>query len=229
VGEEDGSDDQKIREKSLPFFVSFFLKKKMGALLQMFLYKYSIIFYMVSKDISYWLKEGKQSKITPKIKEICAKFKGDDYDKLFSSLYWIEKNIHHEKDYENVIKTFASRSADQVIKNKNHTGCHDTALVLATFLRAVKIPSKYLIGINKTSPKNQGHCVVEAYLGKKWILIDPSSFQLNLIPSRSSFYTHHYVVKEGLDSWDCGIKTFNDWKKVSKSIVDKVNKDLVRV
>jgi len=138
---------------------------------------------MVSKNIDYWLKEGKQSKITPKIKEICSKFEGDDYGKLFSSLDWIEKNIHHEKDYDKVIKTFASRNVGQVIKNKNHTGCHDTALILATFLRAVKIPSKYLVGINKISPKNQGHCVVEAYLRKRWILIDPSSFQLKLTHS----------------------------------------------
>jgi transglutaminase-like putative cysteine protease len=209
-------------------FLVLFFKKKMDILQNVFIWVDNY-FYMTSKNINYWTREGEQSKITPKIRDICSKFKGDDYDKLFGSLNWIEKNIHHEKDYESVIKTFASRDAEQVIENKNHTGCHDTALILATFLRASKIPSKYLVGISKINPANQGHCVVEAYLGKRWILIDPSSFQLNLLPSRSSFYANHYIVKEGLDSWDCGIKTFDDWKKVSQNVVDKVNQGLVRV
>jgi len=187
---------------------------------------YYKLYKMTSKKIEYWLQEGKQSKITPKIKKICSEFKGNDLEKIFQILNWINKNLKHERNYNRVIKIFASRNAEQLIKNKNSTGCHDTALILSTFLRVVGIPCKYLVGINKINPQNRGHCVIEAYVGKKWILIDIDNFQLNLIPSQSSFYDNYYIIREGLDSWDCKIKTFNDWKKASENLIRKINNDL---
>src|SRR3989338_11639295 len=138
---------------------------------------------MTKGDVSTWLEEGKQSKITPKIREICSKFKGDELEKIFQILTWIDKNMHEEKDRKKVLKLFATRTADQLIKDKNDTGCHDSALLLVTLLRAVKIPAKYLVGIDKIRQTRGGHCVVEAYVGNRWILIDPTYFQLNLIPS----------------------------------------------
>ena len=99
---------------------------------------------------------------------------------------------------------------------------------MVTFLRAVGIPAKYVLGIDKKSPTRGGHCVAEAYVNKTWILIDPGEFKLNLIPERSSFYKDNYLVKKGLDSWDCGIKTVEDWKAVSDNLVKKVDKSLIR-
>ena len=183
---------------------------------------------MMKENVYVWLEEGRQSKITPKIKEICSKFKGEDLEKIFQILNWIDKNIYEEKDRKKVLKIFASRTADQVIKERNNTGCHDTALLLVTFLRAIDIPAKYLLGIDKISPTKGGHTVVEAFFKGRWILIDPSYFQLNLIPSRSSFYKENYIVKEGLDSWDCGVKTVDDWERVSKNLVSNIDKYLIR-
>lgn len=177
---------------------------------------------MKKKKVSFWLKEGEQSKITARIKGICSRFKGQKLEKIFQILNWIEKNISSENDHKKILKIFASRTADQIIKEKNDTGCHDTTLLLVTFLRVIGIPTKYLLGMDKISPTRGGHCVAEAYVGKKWILIDPCFFQLNLIPSRSSFYKENYIVKEGLDSWDCGVKTVKDWKTLSDKLVKKV-------
>jgi len=183
---------------------------------------------MKKDDVSAWLKDGNQSKITFNIKNICSKFKGDDLEKIFQILSWIDKNMHEEKNRKKVLKLFATRTADQLIKEKNETGCHDTTLILVTFLRAIDIPAKYLLGIDKISPTRGGHCVGEAYVGGRWILIDPTYFKLELIPSRSSFYKHNYIIKEGSDSWDCGIKTLKDWKKASDNLVKRISKDLVK-
>jgi hypothetical protein len=79
-----------------------------------------------------------------------------------------------------------------------------------------------VLGINKLLPRNGGHCVAEVYINEKWIVIDPSYFQLNLIPSRSSFYKENHIAKKGLDSWDCGVKTVKDWDKISKELVNKI-------
>ena len=176
----------------------------------------------MKKNISHWLKEGEQSKITPRIKKIVRKFKGDNLEEIFQILDWIDKNISSEDDRKKVLKIFASRTTDQLIKEKNDTGCHDTTLLAVTFLRALNIPTKYVLGIDKKLPSKGGHCVAEAYIGGIWILIDPTFFQLNLIPERSLFYKENYVVKKGLDSWDCGIKTLGDWDKASKKLIKKM-------
>ncbi|MEK6842582.1 MAG: hypothetical protein AABX84_02105, partial [Nanoarchaeota archaeon] len=74
----------------------------------------------------------------------------------------------------------------------------------------------------KKQPNKGGHCVVEVYIDGKWILIDPTFFQLNLIPERSTFYKENHIIKKGLDSWDCGIKTVGDWNKESKKLIKRL-------
>ena len=180
---------------------------------------------ILGKNILHWLEEGDQSKITPRIKKVVKKFKGDKLKKIFQMLNWIDKNITSEEDRKKILKIFASRSADQLIQEKNDTGCHDTTLLLVTFLRALGIPTKYVIGIDKNQPGKGGHCVAETYIGERWILIDPTPFQINLIPERSTFYKENHIIKKGLDSWDCGIKTISDWNKISKKLIKKLKEN----
>ena len=95
-----------------------------------------------------------------------------------------------------------------------------------TFLRAIGIPAKYVLGINKEKPRKGGHVVAEACLGGRWILIDPSFFKINIIPNRSSFYRENYIIKKGKDSWDCGVKAIGDWEEISKNLVRKIGKKI---
>ena len=176
----------------------------------------------MEKNISYWLKEGEQSKITPRIKEIAKKFKGDNLEKIFQMLNWIDKNVSSEDDKKMVDKIFASRTAEELINEKNETGCHDTTLLSVTFLRALGFPTKYVFGTDKEQPNKGGHCVAEVYIDRKWIMIDPTFFQLNLLPYRSNFYRENHIVKKGLDSWDCGVKTIGDWHKESDKLIKKL-------
>lgn len=178
----------------------------------------------MKKEIEKWLKSGKQSKITPEIKKIVSNFNGNDFDKIIKILEWIENNIHSEEDRQKVHDIFATRTAEQLILDKNDTGCHDTALILVTLLRTAGIPAKYVLGIDRLVPHRGGHCVAEAYVKNRWMLIDPSYFQLNLIPSRSSFYKNNYVLGKGLDSWDLGVKTMKDWKTLSSKLIKHTEK-----
>ncbi|HLC31816.1 MAG TPA: transglutaminase-like domain-containing protein [Candidatus Nanoarchaeia archaeon] len=176
---------------------------------------------MTNENNNIWLKEGEQSKVTPRIKKIGLRFKGKELEKIVQILNWIEKNISSESNPEKIQSIFASRTADQIIADKKDTGCHDTTLLLVIFLRAIGIPTKYLLGIDKENPTRGGHCVAEAYIGERWILIDPTYFQINLIPDRSSFYKENHIVKKGLDSWDCGVKTVDDWKTISDQLIKR--------
>lgn len=169
------------------------------------------------KNISDWIKEGKQSKKTKLIKNICKEFKGCDLEKIIQILIWINKNTRHCKNPKEVEEIFATRTADYIIKNKTHTGCHDVALIFVTLARACKIPCKYIAGLGKETGKG-GHCVSEVFVNKRWLLIDPSNYRIDIFLENSEFYRKFYIMGIGLDSWDIGIKTLKDWYKRTEEI-----------
>ncbi|MEA2103303.1 MAG: transglutaminase-like domain-containing protein [Candidatus Cloacimonadota bacterium] len=176
-----------------------------------------------SDNISKWLKNGEQSKIKKKVIEIISEFIGSDFEKVMSILSWKNKNLKRCTDQEKVVQIFATRNVSEVLKEMMSTGCHDDALIVATFCRAVGIPAKYVIGINKLDPKNRGHCVVELFLHDRWILVDQSRGSVFIYPERSDFYRMNFIIGKGLDSWDLGISSFKTWEEKSNRIIDLVN------
>ena len=179
---------------------------------------------MGKRKNDYWLKEGKQSTKTLEIRKIADKFNGDNFDKTSQVISWYNKNIKFRHDERGNLRIFAKRNVSKIIKDGFSTGCHDDAVVLAVLFRSIGIPTRYLVGVDRINPKNRGHCVVEINIRDKWILIEPEVDSINLDPRKSSFYKHNFVMKEGLDSWDCGIKTFDDWKKLSLKAQEHINK-----
>jgi hypothetical protein len=173
------------------------------------------------KENKHWLKEGKQSKQTKSIKDICKKFSGEDIDKIIQILIWIDKNLRYCKNKKNVERIFATRTAEEIIKNKEHTGCHDTALIFVTMTRSCGIPCKYIAGLGKETGTG-GHCVSKVFVNDKWLLIDPSHYKIEIFPENSDFYKKFYIMGEGLDSWDIKIKTLKDWYKKAEQINYKI-------
>ena len=47
-------------------------------------------------------------------------------------------------------------------------------------------------------------------------------FIVSLKPKRNPFYKENYIIGEGLDAWDSGVKTFKDWIKKSQNIIKQV-------
>ena len=178
----------------------------------------------MKEDIKIWLKEGKQSKITKLIKKLAFGFLGNDFEKIEGILKWMDKNLKPCKDYKKVLKIFARRNVNKVLEDGFTTGCHDNALVFATLCRAVGIPAKYIMGIDKLNPKNKGHCIVEVYINKHWIIVDQNRETISLDIKRSDFYKKNYIVGKGLDSWDIGIKAFKNWKEKSNKVIKIISK-----
>jgi hypothetical protein len=175
------------------------------------------------REITYWLKEGKQSKKTKLIEGICNEFKGSKLDKVVQILIWINQNLRHHKSREAVEKIFATKTAEEIIKNKKHTGCHDVALIFVTFARTCGIPVKYVAGLGKETGTG-GHCISEVFIDNRWLLVDPSSYKIDIFNEFSDFYKKFYVMGVGLDSWDIGIKTLSDWYKKAKEINEKIKR-----
>jgi len=178
----------------------------------------------MSENISKWLKSGEQSNITNDVTEIVSEFKGNDFEKLMSILNWMNKNLKRCTEQDKVLQIFATRNISEVLKDMMSTGCHDDALIFTTFCRAVGIPAKYVVGINKLDPKNGGHCVVELYLHGSWILVDQSRGSIFIDPKRSDFYRTNFIVGKGLDSWDVGISSFKTWEEKSNKIIEHISK-----
>jgi len=176
------------------------------------------------ENICKWLKNGEQSKITEDVMEMVPEFTGADFEKIMGILNWMNDKLKGCTDQDKVLKIFATRNVSEVLKEKMSTGCHDDALIFTTFCRAVGIPSKYVIGINKLEPKNRGHCVVELYLHGRWILVDQSRGSIFIDPKRSDFYRMNFIVGKGLDSWDVGISSFKTWEEKADKIMEIISK-----
>ena len=88
-----------------------------------------------------FLKSGKQTGVTDKIKDIANSVEGDGFEFLIKLLRWINKSIKYPTP-EGIEKNdiFRARTADQIIKDGFATGCSDFALIYIAIARAKGIP-----------------------------------------------------------------------------------------
>lgn len=167
-------------------------------------------------DEKYYLQEGEQTKITKRIKKISRSLKEDDKKKTIKNIIsWIHKNLK-KKSYDK--KVFRKRTADEIIEDGYITGCTDASLVLIVMCRSLKIPAMYVEA--KKEGEEAGHVWARIYINKKWIDVCPSSGKIGF--KIDEFYRNkedkgkYFEVETGLDSWDIGIKSINDWKEKAK-------------
>jgi len=161
----------------------------------------------------FFLKEGKQTKITENILKVASEFTGEDFDLITQILKWIHKNLKPNSNKEIKEKVFRKRTADQIIKDGFTTGCTDIALVFIVLTRAKKISTKYIEAIRRkwmeTGDEDsiEGHVFAEVFLNGKWYIIDPTEACLKF------WYDRWIIYEVGLDSWDIGIHSFQELKQ----------------
>jgi len=161
----------------------------------------------------FFLKEGKQTKITEDILKIASEFTGKNFDLIAQILKWIYKNLKPNSNKETNDRVFRKRTADQIIKDGFTTGCTDIALVFIVLARAKKIPTKYIEAIRRkwmeTGDEDsiEGHVFAEVFLNGKWYIIDPTEACLKF------WYDRWIIYEVGLDSWGIGIHSFQELKQ----------------
>jgi transglutaminase-like putative cysteine protease len=158
-----------------------------------------------------FLKEGNQTKITPKIREISNSIEGNDINFIFILLDWVHNNIAYKggklpKGIE-FNQIFRQRTGIQIIEDGYSSGCSDYVLAFIPLARAKGIPTKYVECINKDYfsgdlQKVAGHVFAECFVKDRWITIDPTAGNLN----RGLNYSRYVIYGKGLDSWDLGIR-----------------------
>lgn len=159
------------------------------------------------EEIKY-LKEGKQTRITPKILEIVNsdEFEKENFEDKIKAIFSFIKKLKYNKEEKD--KIFRKRSADEIISSGFVTGCTDEALVFITLARAMKIPAKYIETIDlkfldkKEESEYGGHVYSGVFKeGDGWMVVDSTKSKLNANPGEDG----RVVFREGLDSWDIGI------------------------
>ncbi|OGZ33532.1 MAG: hypothetical protein A2Y98_01195 [Candidatus Portnoybacteria bacterium RBG_19FT_COMBO_36_7] len=166
----------------------------------------------MNKQIKKYLKSGQQTEITPKIIEIASTFKNEGLELIFEMLQWVQKNIKDTDSVEFKKKFFRKRTADEIIKSKVTTGCTDYALVFIAFARVRKIPTVYVEAIRRKwldigdEKYIEGHIFAECFIDSKWYIVNPEEGAIQIA------YHQFVIFDKGLDSWNIGIKKFNDLK-----------------
>lgn len=157
-----------------------------------------------------FLSEGEQAKITENIKNIATEFTGEGLALIEEILKWVHKNLKTNDDSELKKELFRRRTADQIISDGFITGCTDNALAFIALARAKDIPTKYVETIRRKwldiGDENmiEGHIFAEVEINGKWHIIDPMDACLRF------WYSRWIVYARGLDSWDIGIRNFQE-------------------
>jgi len=180
-----------------------------------------------------YIISGTQSTITDEeFANITQQLQFENID--FSTL----KKIYNWKNsyFENVSvggQYVGKNTINDLLKNKELTGCHDHGLVLVSLLRKYDVPAILVdaTGIDWALqyPENvtyfSGHVLVELYLYDKWMLFDSingiyiSDYDPTnpIIPLTNSMENKgYYVMFKGLDPADYGItdiQQLNDEQK----------------
>jgi len=158
-------------------------------------------------EVERYLDSGSQTQITPEIKEIASKLHGTVLERVQQILDMGPSLVTYKEHDE---REFRKRTGAQIIGDKYITGCTDAALAFIVLARASNIPTKYVETIDKKFLREggeyfSGHVYAQVYddLKDQWVLINPMEREINV-----SFPESRVLYKEGLDSWDIGIKDF---------------------
>jgi transglutaminase-like putative cysteine protease len=101
----------------------------------------------------------------------CRKFANlpTGYQRVLAICRWVKENL----DYQEGSSTLTS-GAREILANRAGV-CRDFAHVSIAFCRALNIPARFVTAYTKyQEPPQDFHAVMEAFLGDRWYLFDPT-------------------------------------------------------
>lgn len=156
------------------------------------------------------ISTGEQGSITDTVLKIAEKIPGEGeflIKNINSYLHSKEQILTEEPDF--------SRKADEIIQSNTLLGCHESGLVFATILRAKGQDVTYIESFLKEDLENynyqekdkpRGHIFLKTVLNGEPVIINSTTGEI------TKGVPENYVIgAEGLDSWDIGIKTPQDY------------------
>ncbi len=164
-----------------------------------------------ASEIEKYKISGSQTEITPEIQKIVDEIQGTTLEKVEKILN-MGPTLVTLRDFDREV--FRKRDADKILQDGYVTGCIDSAIIFLAFARGCGIPAVYVEVITKEwlergGKSYSGHAYARIYDETKgWILIDPILSKVDVqIPEK------RVLFREGRDSWDIGIKDFDDQER----------------
>lgn len=179
----------------------------------------------ISKDDpKYYLQEGKQTKITPRVRKVAEKINGEGLEFVSNLLRFISEDLHDlngspQKYREYLDKHHLRKTANEILANHLAPTCGDTGLAFAAICRAKGLPTKLIEGAliafleNPSSDHVATHVFAEVATNGRWYLVDPSRRLIGVRKTLQNFCTPYAGWEpfwEGLDFWDVGIHNHED-------------------
>ncbi len=192
--------------------------------------------------IEEYLKEGKQTRISKTAYEHIKEIKNmityvPDGTEVFKKAYKTAKYIRRLKvmeDYSTLPnqekrdlkkKEFRERTAAEILEKGNIQTNSDYGTVFRMLMIAQEIPTTHLETFDRnilmyrklsSKPFSRIHTYEDTFI------IDPAN--INFYKSEQDMFnkTKHIIFKEGLDSWDIGIRTYDDLLKARDDNIDRL-------
>jgi len=175
-----------------------------------------------------WLRSGRQTRVTKALIKFASQFHGSPKEIVEDVILRLDSFDAVEVSDAVLKKLYAKRSADDIVRTKTilkgdadafkkHgiAGCLDECLVLCTVLRIHGVPAKFTRILD--------HSQVVFWNGSRWWLADPfwdivRALSVNeLAKHQSKMSAKRKTYAEGLDAWDIGIHSINDFFKYGRA------------
>lgn len=204
-----------------------------------------------------YLQESEQIKITDLVRAHAEKAmetqinEGKDSHPNLKKAYKVSKYIYQipkiegyikdpktkeelQKTRETKDKIFRKRTAHEILEQGIYPTCSDIGIIFRALMISLEVPSiyvetfheKYLLGEDF-----YGHVVAKIQAGDMWYYIDPQNNQKRVSESLEELFPL-ILYREGLDSWDIGIKSYDDMHKAKeKNLEELMNryKDMLKI
>ncbi len=192
-------------------------------------------------DPSRYLQESGQIKITGLVQEHAQKAnaieinQGKDAHPNLQKAYKVSKYMYQlpniddyiqkpknreeiQKNHELKNSLFRKRTLHEILEQGVYPTCSDEGIVFRGLMVALSVSTAYVEAFHEDyllGKKFHGHVMGKIQLGDKWYYIDPKNNQRRVVKTEQELFPL-VVYREGLDSWDIGIKGYDDMHKAKR-------------
>lgn len=177
-------------------------------------------------------KSISQIESSSQIKEFASSIESQGVELIFDILKIVHKNIRADYQNPDKLKYFRRRNAIEIFSSGVSYGCTDHALAVLALLKEKDVVAQYVEAFDRKwldqgGESIDGHVFIEVEINGHNYIIDAERACL------MKWYVRHVVYKKGRDSWDIGIKNFEDMKRLASEfrqdyILRRENKNISR-
>ncbi|MDD3264108.1 MAG: transglutaminase-like domain-containing protein [Candidatus Nanoarchaeia archaeon] len=152
--------------------------------------------------------------IDEEIFKISKSIDGEDLVYFRNVINWIHSFFTYSTEDNFKSKNFRKRNSKEILKSRVLTGCTDYSLIFLALIRAKNYKGKFMELFKRYNQNRiEGHVIVKVYFNSEIYFVDPTN---NIIDKKFDYFESkgYKLIAEGEDSWDLGIHSIDDLKKL---------------